>query len=69
MFEPVHGSAPDFAGQTIANPVATIGSGALMLEHLGEHAAAQGMMQALEHVTAEGLLHQTQSADAVLRHI
>ncbi len=40
MFEPVHGSAPDIAGQNIANPIAAILSGAMMLDHLGEHAAA-----------------------------
>src|SRR5213082_1928974 len=40
MFEPVHGSAPDIAGKGIANPVAQIWSGAMMLEHLGEVAAA-----------------------------
>ncbi|MFS2222849.1 tartrate dehydrogenase [Pantoea sp. B65] len=59
MFEPVHGSAPDIAGQNIANPIAAIWSGALMLEHLGEKAAAQGIMQALQRVTAEVPLHQT----------
>ncbi|MBP2169618.1 tartrate dehydrogenase/decarboxylase/D-malate dehydrogenase [Erwinia toletana] len=73
MFEPVHGSAPDIAGQNIANPLAAIWSGALMLEHLGEQAAAQGIMQALERVTAEIPLNQTQSTaaitDAVLRLI
>ena len=40
MFEPVHGSAPDIAGQGIANPIAAILSGAMMLDHLGETAAA-----------------------------
>ena len=40
LFEPVHGSAPDIAGQGIANPIGQIWSGAMMLEHLGEHAAA-----------------------------
>ena len=39
MFEPVHGSAPDIAGKGIANPVAQIWSGAMMLEHLGEKPA------------------------------
>lgn len=52
MFEPVHGSAPDIAGQGIANPIATIWSGAMMLEHLGEQAAANAIMQALETVAA-----------------
>ncbi len=40
MFEPVHGSAPDIAGQNLANPTAAVLSGAMMLDHLGEAAAA-----------------------------
>ena len=40
MFEPVHGSAPDIAGQQKANPIAAILSAALMLDFLGEHEAA-----------------------------
>ncbi|MDX7950540.1 tartrate dehydrogenase [Lichenihabitans sp. Uapishka_5] len=52
MFEPVHGSAPDIAGQGRANPLATIWSGALMLAHLGETAAADAVMAAVEAVTA-----------------
>ena len=47
MFEPVHGSAPDIAGQGIANPVAAIWSAALMLEHLGEIDAAAAMMASI----------------------
>ncbi len=48
MFEPVHGSAPDIAGQNIANPVGTIWAGAMMLDHLGETAAAARIMHAIE---------------------
>ncbi|WP_293387015.1 tartrate dehydrogenase [Nevskia sp.] len=48
MFEPVHGSAPDIAGQGIANPVAAIWSASLMLEHLGEMQAAAQIMAAIE---------------------
>lgn len=48
MFEPVHGSAPDIAGQGIANPVAAIWSAALMLEHLGELEAAAKIISAIE---------------------
>ncbi|TGT72293.1 MULTISPECIES: tartrate dehydrogenase [unclassified Mesorhizobium] len=55
MFEPVHGSAPDIAHLGIANPIATIWSGAMMLEHLGETAAAGRIMQALEATTARGI--------------
>jgi tartrate dehydrogenase/decarboxylase/D-malate dehydrogenase len=53
MFEPVHGSAPDIAGRGIANPIACISSGAMMLEHLGEADAAAAMWDALELVLAE----------------
>ena len=42
MFEPVHGSAPDIAGRGIANPIGQIWSGAMMLDHFGESAAAAG---------------------------
>jgi tartrate dehydrogenase/decarboxylase/D-malate dehydrogenase len=56
MFEPVHGSAPDIAGRGMANPLAAIWSGALMLDHLGESGAARLIMQAVEAVTAEGRL-------------
>jgi len=53
MFEPVHGSAPDIAGKGIANPVGQIWSGAMMLEHLGEPAAAAAIEGAIEKVLAE----------------
>ena len=52
MFEPVHGSAPDIAGKAIANPVAQIWSGAMMLEHLGEKEAAAAVEQAIFRVLA-----------------
>jgi tartrate dehydrogenase/decarboxylase/D-malate dehydrogenase len=54
MFEPVHGSAPDIAGQGIANPIGQIWSGAMMLEHLGEAAAAAAVMKAIESVLRSG---------------
>jgi tartrate dehydrogenase/decarboxylase/D-malate dehydrogenase len=54
LFEPVHGSAPDIAGQGKANPLASIWAGAMMLEHLGEKSAADRVMHALETITAEG---------------
>jgi tartrate dehydrogenase/decarboxylase / D-malate dehydrogenase len=50
MFEPVHGSAPDIAGQGIANPVGQVWTGALMLEHLGHADAAQDLHRAIEAV-------------------
>ncbi|WP_026621044.1 tartrate dehydrogenase/decarboxylase / D-malate dehydrogenase (plasmid) [Ensifer sp. WSM1721] len=55
MFEPVHGSAPDIAHLRIANPIAAIWSGAMMLEHLGEREAARMIMDALERATARGI--------------
>jgi tartrate dehydrogenase/decarboxylase/D-malate dehydrogenase len=50
MFEPVHGSAPDIAGQGIANPIGQIWSAAMMLDHLGEGEAGAAIMAALEQV-------------------
>jgi tartrate dehydrogenase/decarboxylase/D-malate dehydrogenase len=54
MFEPVHGSAPDIAGQGIANPIGQIWSGAMMLDHLGHAEAALALEQAIASVVAEG---------------
>ncbi len=56
LFEPVHGSAPDIAGQNIANPVGQIWSAALMLDHLGEKEAASAIVGAIERTleTANG---------------
>jgi tartrate dehydrogenase/decarboxylase/D-malate dehydrogenase len=54
IFEPVHGSAPDIAGQKIANPIAQIWSGALMLEHLGHREAAADIVRAIERVIVQG---------------
>ena len=54
MFEPIHGSAPDIAGKGIANPIAAIWAGAMMLEHLGESAAADRIVQAIERVVSAG---------------
>lgn len=56
LFEPVHGSAPDIAGKGIANPVGQIWSAALMLDHLGEHAAASAILRAIETVLAQPAL-------------
>jgi tartrate dehydrogenase/decarboxylase/D-malate dehydrogenase len=54
MFEPVHGSAPDIAGRKIANPIGQIWSGAMMLEHLGEVAAADAIVAAIESCLKNG---------------
>jgi len=57
MFEPIHGSAFDIMGKGLANPVGTFWSCVMLLEHLGENAAAQRLMQAIEAVTANPALH------------
>lgn len=54
MFEPVHGSAPDIAGKYICNPIGQIWSAALMLEHLGETAAGQVIVAAIQTLLREG---------------
>jgi tartrate dehydrogenase/decarboxylase/D-malate dehydrogenase len=54
LFEPVHGSAPDIAGRSIANPVGAVWAGAMMLDHLGEGAAAARVMAAIEGVLGTG---------------
>ena len=53
MFEPVHGSAPDIAGQGIANPIGQIWSAAMMLDHLGQDKAAAAIVRAIEEVLKE----------------
>jgi tartrate dehydrogenase/decarboxylase/D-malate dehydrogenase len=57
MFEPVHGSAPDIAGRGVANPIAQVWCGAMMLDHLGREGAAADVIAAIETVTAEPGLH------------
>jgi tartrate dehydrogenase/decarboxylase/D-malate dehydrogenase len=57
MFEPIHGSAFDIMGKGIANPIGTFWSGVMLLEHLGEPAAAARLMRAIERVTADPSLH------------
>ncbi len=55
MFEPVHGSAPDIAGQGLANPIGAVGSAALMLDHLGLPDPAARLERAIEKTTAAGI--------------
>ena len=55
MFEPVHGSAPDIAGQGLANPVGQMWAAAMMLDHLGEGAAAEALIAGFEGALAEGV--------------
>jgi len=78
VFEPVHGSAPKYAGQNKANPTALILSGALMLRHLGYPDAATGVETAVRDVIAEGVATTydlggsagtSQFADAVIERL
>jgi len=54
MFEPIHGSAPDIAGKGIANPVAAIWAGSMLLDSIGEKEAAKLVMTGIEDVLKEG---------------
>jgi tartrate dehydrogenase/decarboxylase/D-malate dehydrogenase len=77
MFEPVHGSAPDIAGQGIANPIAAIWSAALMLEHLGLAEEAVAVLASIRATTAAGVLtpdlggtaSTTEVTDEILAHL
>jgi tartrate dehydrogenase/decarboxylase/D-malate dehydrogenase len=53
----VHGSAPDIAGKKIANPIATIWSAAMMMDHLGQPEVSNKIMQAIEIVLKQGIAH------------
>ncbi|MGC1539718.1 MAG: tartrate dehydrogenase [Xanthobacteraceae bacterium] len=57
MFEPIHGSAFDIMGKGIANPIGTFWSAVMMVEHLGEQAAGDRLMKAIERVTADTRFH------------
>ncbi|MCW4153864.1 tartrate dehydrogenase [Halomonas sp. 18H] len=69
MFEPIHGSAFDIAGQGIANPVGSFWTAAMMLEHLGETTAAERLMAAIERLTASGLQTKDLGGAATTRDV
>jgi tartrate dehydrogenase/decarboxylase/D-malate dehydrogenase len=54
LFEPIHGSAPDIAGEGIANPAGAIWAGAMLLDHIGRPEAAERVLAALEDTLANG---------------
>ncbi|ABS56591.1 3-isopropylmalate dehydrogenase [Methanoregula boonei 6A8] len=56
MFEPIHGSAPKYKGMDVANPIATVWAGSLLLDHLGEHAAAAAVVSAIERSIKDGMV-------------
>lgn len=77
MFESVHGSAPDIAGKGIANPIGSIGSAALMLEHLGLEKEAALLNKAIAETTRQGILtrdiggtvNTAQVTDAIIKNL
>ncbi len=78
MFEPVHGSAPDIAGQGIANPVGAVWSAAMLLEHLGHADAAADVLASIEACLAEpgsrtpdlgGTASTTEATAALIAHL
>jgi tartrate dehydrogenase/decarboxylase/D-malate dehydrogenase len=69
MFEPIHGSAFDITGKGIANPIATFWTASMMLEHLGEAAAARRLMQAIEATTAAGVQTPDLGGNATTRDV
>jgi isocitrate/isopropylmalate dehydrogenase len=69
MFEPIHGSAFDITGKGIANPIATFWTASMMLEHLGEAAAARRLMQAIEATTAAGVHTPDLGGNATTRDV
>ena len=56
MFEPIHGSAPKYRGLGVANPMATIWAGSMLLDHLGENDAAEGVLKALGQSILDGMV-------------
>ena len=69
MFEPVHGSAPDIAGQGVANPVGQMWAAAMMLDHLGERDAANGLRAAFEAALARRRSHPRSRRDRLDRRV
>lgn len=69
VFEPVHGSAPDIAGQGIANPVGAILSAAMALDHLGQTSAAHRVRQAVAAVLQAGILTRDLGGSATTQHL
>ncbi len=69
MFEPIHGSAFDITGKGIANPVASFWTASMMLEHLGEKAAAGVLMRAVEQVCLAGILSPDLGGSATTQEV
>ena len=64
MFEPIHGSAPKYRGMSVANPIATIWAGSLLLDHIGEHEAASAVIRAIEQSIRDGVVTKDMGGSA-----
>jgi 3-isopropylmalate dehydrogenase len=64
MFEPIHGSAPKYKGLNVANPIATIWAGSLLLDHIGEHEAANAVLHAIEKSIRDGVITKDMGGSA-----
>ncbi len=69
MFEPIHGSAPKYRGQNVANPLATIWAGSMMLDHLGEHEAAAAVLAGIEQSIAAGVVTRDMGGTATTSEV
>ncbi len=69
MFEPIHGSAPKYRGLGVANPLATIWAGSLLLDHLGEHEAAAGVLSAIEKSILAGITPRDMGGSASTKEV
>jgi 3-isopropylmalate dehydrogenase len=69
MFEPIHGSAPKYRGLDIANPLATIWAGSMLLDHLGEHEAAEGVLAAIVKSISAGITTRDMGGQAGTRQV
>lgn len=69
VFEPVHGSAPDIAGQSSANPIGAILSSALLLDHIGQTTQADRVRQAVNATIAQGVLTRDLGGNATTRDV
>ncbi|MDP3395106.1 MAG: isocitrate/isopropylmalate family dehydrogenase [Methanoregula sp.] len=64
MFEPIHGSAPKYKGMGVANPIATIWAGSLLLDHIGEHKASAAVVTAIEQSIRDGVVTRDMGGSA-----
>ncbi|MDO9324694.1 MAG: isocitrate/isopropylmalate family dehydrogenase [Methanoregula sp.] len=64
MFEPIHGSAPKYKGMSVANPIATIWAGSLLLDYIGEHKAAAAVVTAIEQSIKDGVVTKDMGGSA-----